>query len=254
MHASEFQSEYESTAHVLCPFPPDMVWQALTREEEILDWLGLTGEYVIAPGQRFWYRNYVLRYEAHETLEADPPRRVVHRGLFTRRLRIWYLHPQTEGTLVRVITHPGPSDEKWESWLKAAAGGWAFTLECLRAYLEGRFDLQEMPYFGISTRLVEATGDASHIVTRVEAWAQDAGDQVEDRLLAINGEPLATEGLGIHSPLRLKLRAEEVAMLTVRRGADVLQVPLGLPSWRRVVEIQGVDMGPPPGWITKKAN
>lgn len=251
MRASELQSDYEWIAHVLCPFPPDRVWQALTREEEMLHWLGVTGEYVIAPGQRFWYRNFVLGYEAHETLEADPPRRVVHRGLFTRRLRIWTLQPQSEGTEVRVITHPGPSDERWESYLKAAAGGWAFTLECLGAYLEGRFDLQEMPYFGVRTRLVEATGDASHIVTQVTAWAQDAGVQVDDRLVAINGEPLGTEGL---TPFRLKLRAEEVGMLTMQRGADVLQVPLRLPSWRRVVEIQGVDVGPPPGWIPAKAN
>lgn len=250
MHASEFQSEYEWTAHVLCPFPPDRVWQALTREEEILLWLGVTGEYVIAPGQRFWYRTFALGYEAHETLEADPPRRVLHRGLFTRRPRLWILQPESEGTQVRVIIHPGPSDERWENYLKAAAGGWAFTLECLRAYLEGRFDLQEMPYFGIRTRLVEATG-VSHVVTRVAAWAQDAGVHVDDRLLAIDGEPLGAAGW---TPFRLKCRAGEVAMVTLQRGADVFQVPLRLPSWRRVVEIQGVDAGPPPGWIPTKAN
>ncbi len=251
MRASEFQSEYEFTAHVLCPFPPDRVWQALTREAEMLHWLGVTGECVIASGQRFWYRNYILGYEAHETLEADPPRRIVHRGLFTRRLRIWYLLPQIEGTQVRSILHPGPSDDKWEYYLKAAAGGWAFILECLRAYLEGRFDLQAMPHFGIRTRLVEATGDVSHIVTRVAAWAQEAGVQVDDLLLAINDERLTTEGL---NPFRLKLRAEDVATLTVQRGPGVLQVPLRLPSWRRVVEIQSVDVGPPPGWISKKTN
>jgi len=253
MRASELQSEYERTAHVDCPFQPDRIWQALTRDDEVLHWLGVTGEYVIVPGKRFWFRtaSASFGYEAHETLEVDPPRRIVHRGLFTKRLRIWNLWPQSEGTLVRVVTHRGPWEEKWEYYLKIAAGAWAFALECLRAYLEGRFDLQEIPYFGIGTQLVESTGAASRIVTRVDPWAHDAGVQVEDRLLAINGESLGTDGL---TPFRLKLHANEIAMLTLQRGADILQAPLRLPSWRRVAEIQGVDVGPPPGWITKRAN
>ncbi len=114
--------------------------------------------------------------------------------------------------------------------------------------------MQEIPYFGIRTKRVEAAEGTAQIVTQAAAWAEDAGVQIDDRLLAINNEPLTTEGLGIHSPLRLKLRAGQIAMLTVQRGADVLQVPLRLPSWRRVVEIQGVDVGPPPGWRTERAN
>jgi len=211
----------------------------------MLHWLGVTGEYVIAPGERFWYRTYVFGYEACETLEVDSPRRIVHRGLFTRRLRIWNLWLQTEGALVRVITHRGSWDEKWENYLKIIPGAWSFVLECLRAYLEGRFDLQEMPYFGVRTQLVKLPGAPAHTVTYAASWAKDAGVQVDDRLLAINGEPLTTDGL---TPFRLRLHANEIVVLTLQRGVDTLQTRLRLPSWRRVAEIQGADVGPPPGW------
>jgi len=248
----EFSFETEAGAEGTLPYPPEVVWKAITNESETTHWLGVIGYWPAdpAPGKRFWTRSTGLGYMAFEYLEFTPPRRLKARGLYTGRVFTWELQRVDGGTRLRVSVQPGPNDTKWETDQDHNSIGPVIDIRNLRSYLKGDYDAQRFPFFGVRTKPLSPESPNVQVVTEVYAWASAAGLRVGDKIVSVNGEEIPRSPFSF-APLywlARKHRAGETVTLTVHRENKTLEMVLRLYSWREAAEAMGADIGPPPGF------
>lgn|GEM_PF-3474119 len=247
-----FASAEESGAETVLPFPPDIVWNALLDGKELVHWFAVTGGWPPAaqPGGRYWIRSTSLGYMAFEYVTLDPPRRLVTRGLYTGRLFIWNLTEVGEATRLRITVRRGPDDRKWDADLEDNSAGYAALFDDLRRWLEGTYDAQHFPFFGIRTVPGTAGKSNAPVVTHVRPWAEAAGVRVGDEILAVDGEPVPLSALSFAPlyPLVRRYKAGDQVTLTLRRKEDVVSASLRLLDWREAATTISADVGPPPGF------
>ena len=252
MEPVHFASAEESGAEAVLPFPPDVVWNALVDGRELVRWFAVAGGWPPAtqPGGRYWIRSTSLGYMAFEYVTVDPPRQLVTRGLYTGRLFIWDLTAAGEATRLRITVRRGPDDRKWDADLEDNSAGYAALFVDLHRWLEGTYDAQRFPFFGIRTVSGTASKSNAPVVTRVRPWAETAGVRVGDEILAVDGEPVPHSPLSFAPlyPLIHRYKAGDQVTLTLRRNEDVLSASLRLLDWREAAAATGADVGPPPGF------
>ncbi len=252
MEPVHFASAEECSAEAVLPFPTDVVWKAITDGEALVHWFAVTGGWPPAPklSERYWIRSTSLGYMAFVYVALDPPRRLVTRGLYTGRVFTWDLTEAREGTRIRITVRRGPDDRKWDADLEDNSAGYATLFVDLQRWLEGRYDVQRFPFFGVRT--VPGTAGASNApaVTHVRPWAGTAGIRVGDRILAVDGEPVPPSPLSfapLYSVVR-RYKAGDRVTLTLKRDEEILSVSLTLLDWREAAAATGADVGPPPGF------
>src|SRR3972149_2611718 len=81
----------------------------------------------------------------------------------------------TDGEELGPSVGGGPDDRKWDAALEDTSAGYAALFVDLRRYLEGRYDAQQFPFFGIRSRPGSSGTDNAPIVTHVRPWAEAAG-------------------------------------------------------------------------------
>lgn len=162
MEPMQFSSSEECGAEAILSFALAVVWKAIADGEALVHWFAVTGGWPPAPqpGARYWIRSTSLGYMAFEYVALDPPRRLVTRGLYTGRAFMWDLTEAREGTRLRITVRRGPDDRKWDADLEDNSAGYAALFVDLQRWLEGRYDAQRFPFFGLRTwpaRPVRAT-------------------------------------------------------------------------------------------------
>ena len=252
MEPMHFASSEECGAEAVLSFAPEVVWPAISDGEALVHWFAVTGGWPPAPqpGARYWIRSTSLGYMAFEYVALDPPRRLVTRGLYTGRVFTWDLTEAREGTRLRITVRRGPDDRKWDADLEDNSAGYAALFVDLQRWLEGRYDAQRFPFFGVRT--VPGTAGASNapVVTHVRPWAEAAGIRVRDQILAVDGEPVPPSPLSFAPlyPLVHRYEAGGRVTLTLKRDEEILSVSLRLLDWREAAAATGADVGPPPGF------
>lgn len=247
-----FASEQEAGAEAVFPYAPEVIWKAISDGGEALHWLAVTGSWPSepAPGKRYWTRSTGFGYMAFEYVAVDPGKRFEARGLYTGRLFIWEVAPAAGGTRVRAMVQRGPNDTRWDADREHNSDGYAAVLMNLRCHLDGEFDMQRFPYFGVRTEVQTESGHDRHVVIKVFPWAEAAGVQVGDRLIAVNGRPVPKSPFP-SSPLfalNQSYQAGEIVTLTLERDGASFEVRFTLPTWQQAAKVLDADLGPPPGF------
>lgn len=247
-----FASDMEAGAEAVFPYPLAIIWKAISDGDKAIHWLAVTGYWPPepGPGKRYWTRSTGFGYMAFEYVAVVPGRRFEARGLYTGRLFIWEVVPADEGTRVRAVVQRGPQDDRWDADREHNSIGYAAVLTNLRRYLDGRFDMQRFPYFGVRADAQTEGGDDVYVVTTVFPWAEAAGVQVGDRLVAVNGlavpkSPFPSSPL---FALNQSHQAGERVTLTLERAGGRFEAQFTLPSWQEAAEILDADLGAPPGF------
>ncbi len=252
MEPVHFASAEESGAEAVLSFAPEVVWKAITAGEELVHWFAVAGGWPPAPepSGRYWIRSTSLGYMAFTYVAVDPPRRLVTRGLYTGRLFFWDLTEAGGATRLRITVQRGPDDRKWDADLEDNSAGYAALFDDLQHWLEGRYDAQRFPFFGVRTAPGTAGASNAPVVTHVRPWAEAAGIRVGDQILAVDGEPVPHSPLSFAPlyPLVRRYRAGDRVMLTLKREEEILSVSLRLLDWREAAGATGADVGPPPGF------
>jgi len=247
-----FSSAEESGAEAVLSFPPEVAWKAITDGEDLVHWFAVTGGWppAPAPGERYWIRSTSLGYMAFEYVAVDPPRRVVTRGLYTGRIFIWELAAVEGGTRLRITVRRGLDDRKWDADLEDNSAGYAALFVDLRRYLEGHYDAQRFPFFGIRSRPGSSGTNNAPVVTHVRPWAEAAGIRVGDQILAVDGDPVPPSPLSFAPlyPLVHRYVAGDRVTLRLKREEKTLDASLRLLDWREAADATGADVGPPPGF------
>lgn len=250
-----FASETEAGAEAVFPYAPEVIWKAVSDGGEGLHWLAVTGSWPAepAPGKRYWTRSTGFGYMAFEYVAVDPGKRFEARGLYTGRRFVWELALAAGGTRLRAVVRRGPNDSRWDADREHNSEGYAAVLTNLRRYLDGEFDMQRFPYFGVRTEVQTESGRDRHQVVKVFPWSKAAGVQVGDRLTAVNGRPVP-ESPFPSSPLfalNQRHQAGEVVTLTLERAGVKFEVQFTLPTWQQAARILDADLGSPPGFETR---
>lgn len=245
-----FASDTEAGAEAVFPHAPEIIWKAITGGDEARHWLAVTGSWPSEPaaGARYWTRSTGFGYMAFEYVAVDPGSRFAARGLSTGRLFTWEVTPAEGGTRLRAMVQRGPNDPRWDADREHNSEGYAAVLSNLRRYLDGRFDMQRFPYFGVRTEVQREGGTDVHVVIKVFPWAEAAGVRVGDRFIAVNGQPVPKSPFP-SSPLfalNQTYRAGETVALTVQRAGTRSDIQFTLPSWRQAAALLDADLGPPP--------
>src|SRR3972149_5957607 len=146
----------------------------------------------------------------------------------------------------RVAARPGARGAGREE----APAGYAPLFLDPRRYLEGHYDAQRFPFFGIRSRPGSSGTNNAPVVTHVRPWAEAAGIRVGDQILAVDGDPVPPSPLSFAPlyPLVHRYVAGGRVTLRLKREEKTLDASLRLLDWREAADATGADVGPPPGF------